>query len=144
ELIRRMLSPLAAAQIPAVQARMGLRLSEQPVDLAREKFVLYVPRRAPDRGYGLLVFVPPSDDAALPPGWVPVLDQFGLILVRPVRSGNDQSAFGRRYPLAILAEYNVATRYRLDPDRIYIAGFSGGSRVALRLALAYPDVFRGA
>lgn len=144
ELIRRMLSPLAAAQIPAVQARTGLRLSEQPVDLAQEKFVLYVPQRAPAKGYGLLVFVPPSDDASLPADWVPVLDQFGLILVRPVRSGNRQSVLGRRYPLAILAEYNVAKQYRLDPDRIYIAGFSGGSRVALRLAVAYPDVFRGA
>ena len=144
ELIRRMLSPLAAAQIPAVQARTGLRLSEQPVDLAQEKFVLYVPQHAPGKGYGLIVFVPPSDDASLPADWVPVLDQFGLILVRPVRSGNRQSALGRRYPLAILAEYNVAKRYRLDPDRIYIAGFSGGSRIALRLAVAYPDVFRGA
>lgn len=144
ELIRRMLSPLAAAQIPAVQARTGLRLSEQPVDLSKEKFVLYVPGRAPEKGYGLVVFIPPSDDATLPADWVPVLDQFGLILVRPVRSGNDQSVLGRRYPLAILAEYNVARRYRLDPDRIYVAGFSGGSRVALRLAVAYPDVFRGA
>lgn len=144
ELIRRMLSPLAAAQIPAVQARTGLRLSEQPVDLAKETFVLYVPQRAPGKGYGLIVFTSPSNDAALPAGWIPVLDQFGLILVRPVRSGNDQSVLGRRYPLAVLAEYNVAQRYHLDPDRIYAAGFSGGSRVALRLAVAYPDVFRGA
>ena len=144
ELIRRMLSPLAAAQLPAVEAQMDVRLSRQPVDLAREKFVLYVPPRAPKKGYGLLVFVAPWDDAALPPDWVPVLDQFGLILVEPVRSGNDQSLLGRRYPLALLAEYNVAQRYRLDPDRIFVTGFSGGSRVALRLALAYPDIFRGA
>lgn len=32
----------------------------------------------------------------------------------------------------------------VDPERIYIAGFSGGSRIALRLALGYPDLFRGA
>jgi len=144
ELIRRMLSPLAAAQIAAEQARTGLRLSEQPVDLAGEKFLLYVPERAPAAGYGLLVFVPPWDDARLPAGWAPVIDEFGLIMVATVRSGNEQSAIGRRYPLAILAEYNVARRYRLDPDRIFICGFSGGSRVALRLAVAYPDVFRGA
>jgi len=144
ELIRRMLSPLAAAQIPAAEARTGLRLSEQPVDLARETFMLYVPQHAPEKGYGLLVFIAPWDGASLPADWVPVLDQFGLILVEPVESGNDQSLFGRRFPLAILAEYNVAKRYRLDPDRIYVSGFSGGSRVALRLAVAYPDIFRGA
>ena len=31
---------------------MGVHLSEQPVDLAQEKFVLYVPRQPPARGYG--------------------------------------------------------------------------------------------
>lgn len=35
-------------------------------------------------------------------------------------------------------------RYSIDPDRVYIGGFSGGSRVALRTALAYPDLFHGA
>jgi len=44
----------------------------------------------------------------------------------------------------VLAEQNVVRRYPVDPERIYIAGFSGGSRVAMRLALGYPDVFRGA
>jgi pimeloyl-ACP methyl ester carboxylesterase len=32
----------------------------------------------------------------------------------------------------------------VDPERTYVGGFSGGSRVALRLALGYPDLFRGA
>jgi pimeloyl-ACP methyl ester carboxylesterase len=50
----------------------------------------------------------------------------------------------RRIPLALHAYANVAARYRLDPDRIYVSGFSGGSRTALRVALAYPDVFRAA
>ena len=36
------------------------------------------------------------------------------------------------------------TRYPVDRRRIYVGGFSGGSRVALRLAMAYPDLFRGA
>ena len=35
-------------------------------------------------------------------------------------------------------------RYSINPDRVYIGGFSGGSRVALRIALAYPDLFRAA
>jgi pimeloyl-ACP methyl ester carboxylesterase len=32
----------------------------------------------------------------------------------------------------------------VDPQHVYVGGFSGGSRIALRLALAYPDLFRGA
>jgi pimeloyl-ACP methyl ester carboxylesterase len=144
EIIRRLLSPLAAAEIPAALARAGSKLSEQPINLAEEKFVLYVPAREPAAGYGAIVFVPPWNRAALPSDWIPALDQSGVIFVSAARSGNDASVLGRRYPLALLGEYNVANRYRLDPQRVYIAGFSGGSRVALRLALTYPDVFRGA
>src|SRR5947207_2364598 len=47
EIIRRMLSPLAAAQIPAALARAGTHLSDQPVNLAQEKFIMYVPAREP-------------------------------------------------------------------------------------------------
>jgi pimeloyl-ACP methyl ester carboxylesterase len=144
EIIRRMLSPLAAMQIPVALARSGTKLSDQPVNLAAEKFIVYTPPREPTQGYGLLVFVPPWNESVLPTDWVPVLDQFGLIFVSAARSGNDQSVLGRRYPLAVLAEYNIAKQFRLDAARIYIAGFSGGSRVALRVALAYPDIFRGA
>jgi len=144
EIVRRMLSPLAAAQISLALARTGKRLSEQPVNLAGEKFLLYIPEREPPQGFGLLVFVPPWNGAVMPPDWAPILDQTGLIFVAATASGNDASVLGRRYPLALLAEYNVAKRYHVDSQRIYVAGFSGGSRVALRLALAYPDVFRGA
>jgi pimeloyl-ACP methyl ester carboxylesterase len=144
EIIRRMLSPLAAAQIPDALARGGERLSDQPVNLPDERFILYVPSHEPFEGYGLLVFVPPWNEAIIPSDWVPVLDRLGLVFVSAARSGNDASVFGRRYPLALLAEFNVARAYRINLQRTYIAGFSGGSRVALRLALAYPDVFRGA
>lgn len=145
EIVRRMLSPLAATQIAIDLARTGKRLSEQPVNLSGEKFVLYVPEREPADGFGLLVFVPPWNRAAVPSDWIPVLDQSGTILVAAATaSGNDASVLGRRYPLAILAEYNVTKHYRVDPQRIYVSGFSGGSQVALRLALAYPELFRGA
>jgi pimeloyl-ACP methyl ester carboxylesterase len=35
-------------------------------------------------------------------------------------------------------------RYPINSARVYVGGFSGGSRIALRLAIAYPDLFRGA
>ena len=139
-----MLSPLTAAELPQLLARTGKELRAQPIDLAKEKFALYVPSQAPPRGYGLLVFVPPWTEAKLPEGWAPVLDQYGVITVSAAQSGNDASVLGRREPLALLAEQNIVRQYRVDPQRIFVAGFSGGARVAMRLALAYPDVFRGA
>ncbi|HEY2446704.1 MAG TPA: PHB depolymerase family esterase [Rhizomicrobium sp.] len=144
ELARRMLSPLTAAQIPRLLEQSGKKLAEQPVNLADEKFALYVPAREPSTGYALLVFVAPWDSAKLPDGWAPLLDQYGTIFVTPARAGNEMNMLARREPLALLAEQNVAHRYRIDPEHVFIGGFSGGSRVAMRLALGYPDVFRGA
>jgi pimeloyl-ACP methyl ester carboxylesterase len=51
---------------------------------------------------------------------------------------------GRREPLALLAAINILADYRVDPEHVYIGGFSGGSRIAERLAIGYPDLFRGA
>jgi pimeloyl-ACP methyl ester carboxylesterase len=144
ELARRMLTPLSAARIPQLLARAGKGLSEQPINPAEEKFVVYVPAQAPPAGYALLVFVPPWTDARLPEGWSAVLDRYGVIFVSAARSGNDATPLGRRVPLALTAAQNAMRLYRVDPQRVYVGGFSGGSRTALRLALGYPDLFRGA
>lgn len=144
ELLRRMLSPLATAQLRKALAASGKALREQQIDLSAERFALYVPPRPPPQGYALLVFVAPWQPAKLPQGWAETLDQYGMIFVSAARSGNDESSLGRREPLALLAAHNVMQRYAVDPRRLYVAGFSGGSRVAQRLALGYPDLFRGA
>jgi len=144
ELARRLLSPLAAARLKSDVARSGSALTGQPIKLADERFIVYIPPQRPPKGFGLLVFVPPWDDARLPPGWSTTLDHYGLVFVSAARSGNDENAFGRREPLALLAAENIMAQYPVDPERIYVGGFSGGARVALRLALGYPDLFRGA
>ncbi|MBS0432708.1 MAG: alpha/beta hydrolase [Proteobacteria bacterium] len=142
--MRRLLSPLTAWRMQRQLQQAHETLSDQAIELSRERFALYVPPRAPSQGYALLVFVPPWEDAQVPQQWVPPLDRNGVIFVSAARSGNDADVLDRREPLALLAAYNVMQRYHVDPERIYVGGFSGGSRVALRLALAYPDLFRGA
>src|SRR5256885_10139099 len=64
EIVRRTFSPLAAARIAATHSLAG-----QSIDVARERFLVYVPKQRPPQGYALLVFVPPWEDAKLPPGW---------------------------------------------------------------------------
>lgn len=144
ELLQRLATPLTERRTQLQLSHSGGALREQSIDLAQEQFTLYVPPEAPAGGYRLLVFVPPWDNASVPPGWMPVLDRHGMIFVSAARSGNDASIVGRREPLALLAAYNVMRRYAVDPQRVYVGGFSGGARVALRLALGYPDLFRGA
>jgi pimeloyl-ACP methyl ester carboxylesterase len=72
-----------------------------------------------------------------------VLERLGVVFITAARSGNDENPLGRRVPLALLGAAEARRRFPIDPERVYVGGFSGGSRIALRLALAYPDVFRG-
>ena len=139
EIARRVLPPLTHRRLA------GARLAEQAIDLGREKFDLYVPPGAPPAaGYGLVVFVAPWSAPTQPRRWRAALDRHGLIFVSPRDAGNDRSVLDRRLPLALLAYENARARFHLDDSRVYIAGFSGGARVAETTALAYPDVFHGA
>src|SRR5258707_5441759 len=144
EVLHRLLSPLNAAEVRKRLAHSTVTLRDQPIDLAQERFTVYVPSHLPTQGYGLLVFIPPWENAMLPRGWAATLDRRGVIFVSASNSGNAANILDRRDPLALLAAHNIMQRFRVDPERIYIGGFSGGSRVALRLALGFPDVFRGA
>jgi pimeloyl-ACP methyl ester carboxylesterase len=144
ELLHRLLSPLNAVQVIKRLSHSAVGLRDQPIDLAKERFTVYVPSHSPTQGYGLLVFIPPWENAMLPRSWAATLDRRGVIFVSAANSGNAASILDRRDPLALLAAHNIMQRFRVDPQRIYIGGFSGGSRVALRLALGFPDLFRGA
>ncbi len=140
-----MMTPLGSRHVRQFISSKRQDLREQPVDLAQEKFAVYVPAGAPPKsGYGLLVFVAPWSQATEPRRWRPPLDRHGLIFVAAANSGNETSIYDRRLPLALLAYENIRSRYPIDPKRVYVGGLSGGSRVAEMTALGYPDVFRGA
>lgn len=144
EIVRRFLSPLAAE---AVRRRLQLTripLKQELFDSRSEQFLVYVPRERPAGGYALLVFVPPWPQAKLPAGWERVLDKYGVIFVSPLRAGNEQNVLERRVPLALAALAGIQARLPVNPARRLIGGFSGGSRVAMQIALAYPDLFSGA
>jgi pimeloyl-ACP methyl ester carboxylesterase len=135
EIERRTRPPVYASKIVA---------HGQAVDISKEHFVVYVPSRKPPEGYALLVFVPPWDEARMPPDWPPILDEKGVIFVSAARSGNDTDIRSRREPLALIAAANLIQEYGVDPSRVLVGGFSGGAQTAMRLALAYPDLFHGA
>lgn len=143
EVTRRLMSPLNALRVSRALQHSGRAVRDQSIDLTHEKFVVYVPTQAPPGGYSLLVFVPPWREATVPRQWLSALERHGVIYVSAANSGNDADVLDRREPLALLAAANVMQRYPVDPGRVYVGGFSGGSRVALRLALGYPDLFSG-
>lgn len=140
EVVRRTYSPLTALRINQEAQRTGHSLRGQPIDPAREHYSVYVP----DHPQALLVFIPPWPRAEVPRQWIPALNRYNTILVTAANSGNEAPTTDRREPLALLAVHNIVAQYPVDPQQVYVGGFSGGARIALRLALGYPDIFQGA
>ncbi|MEO2194921.1 MAG: PHB depolymerase family esterase [bacterium] len=113
-------------------------------DLATESFSLYVPPAYDPEGepYGVVVWVSPFDDGAIPLALRPVFDERRLIWIGPHGAGNQRHLFPRA-GLALDAAANVESFYHIDRDRIFVSGLSGGGRMAAMHAVAYPDVFAG-
>jgi hypothetical protein len=114
------------------------------LDPANEKFLVNVPASYDGkRDFGLVAFIPADNSfAQLPTGWDRVLADHHLIFVAPQAAGNDQPT-ERRYGLAVLAAGEMLTHYRIDPNRVYAAGFSGGARIANHLGFYQNDLFHG-
>lgn len=144
EVSRRLLGPVTHDRVLRFTAREGIEVAEHDVDLASERYELVVPRKAPEKGYGVLVFVSPIEHFPLSFDLRRELDRRGIIYIAAYDSGNDQNVYKRRIPLALHGLAHVMANYPVDPGRVFVSGFSGGSRVAQRLATAYPDVFRAA
>ena len=115
------------------------------MDLAQESYSLYLPQPFdPDESYGLLIWIHPDESGKPNRGWMKVFDDLKLIYVSANRSGNQHSVTARRAPLALHALHNIQQQYHIHPERIYLAGFSGGGFTASSLAMGYGDLFSGA
>lgn len=143
ELTSRLLTPLTQDRILKFREKVDFSFREQTIEVGEEPYELFVPEPAADGTYGLLVFIWPGDEIQVPEGWWKVLRDNHIIYVASRRSSNVENIFDRRVPLALHGYEYVRSRYRLAPGRVYIGGFSGGSRTAQRVMMAYPDVFHG-
>jgi predicted esterase len=111
--------------------------------ITNESFQLKVPKAlGTNESWGLLVWISPSDEPSLPAAWDLELAEHHLLFVSPRRSGNARHPLDR-FRLALDATCNMCRRYPVDRKRIYIGGFSGGSRIASMLGVAYADVYTG-
>lgn len=145
QLIERQLSLLDASQ--ALRRMRDLGMSDAPAvpDPSAEKLLVRVPAKAgADGRYGLLLFMDPRSKTRFDPQLNNALDASGLIWISPDDAGDDASVLERRIPLALLAYEYARRTYDLDPGRVYVSGSAGGSRLAQRLLVTYPDVFTGA
>ena len=109
-----------------------------------EQFFVHVPEEyTGEIPYGLIIFVDAdSDSRGLPNGWRTVLDNRKFLYIAPQGAGNDQNT-QRRLGLAVLGTLEMMKHYTIDPKRVYVAGFSGGARMAGLLGFFQGDLFRG-
>jgi hypothetical protein len=115
-----------------------------PFAIEKEKFRLFVPPNfVPEQTWGVLIWVDAGNAPSIPVAWEKVLENRKLLVVAGVRSGNSRIIFDRMR-MAVHASFGIQQRCKIDPGRIYVAGFSGGGRVAGMLGIAWPDFFSGA
>lgn len=114
------------------------------LDPSSERYLVHVPDSyAGNVPYGLVVFIDADEVVSqVPDGWASVLDARQMLFVAPENAGNDQDN-NRRMGLAVLGALEMMKRYRIDSSRVYVAGYSGGARMAGMLGFYQPDVFHG-
>jgi hypothetical protein len=142
-------SPLSDAE--SISDRMRVRLKQGPdkghqYDIKLESFEVYAPDcYDSNTPFGLLVWISANPSGSIERFRDPkqLMDKHKLIWIGANNSGNDTSTYARRIPLALDAAYNMQKLYNIDPNRIYIAGISGGGRVASITAFHHSDVYAG-
>ncbi len=130
--------------------RMGGRPPSgfEEIDLAEERSHVLMPRveaaaEPAAKPWGLFVFIHPGGDGRLHRPWLDVLARHRLIWIGPDEAGNDRDPWSR-VRLALQAAHSMCERYPgIDRRRVYVAGVSGGGRIASITAMLWPDVFRG-
>lgn len=132
-------------QSDAEQVRLRLHASEQPpaYDVSKESFEILVPKdyrlSVP---HGLFIWIGAGDAVNVPGDWDAVLAEKKLIFVGARNSGNKRDVFDR-IRMAVDANANLRELYNVDGRRVYVSGFSGGSRVASMIGVAFGEMFSG-
>ena len=75
--------------------------------------------------------------------WRHILEDHNIIWIGLI-NGGDKKPINERMLRAILAQAVLERDYKIDTDRYYLFGYSGGAQVAAMLATSKPELFKGA
>lgn len=127
--------------VPAPYLRS--RMVDYRLPSCAEKFFVWVPQDFNNsQRYGLIVYISPDQQSSLPPGWDSVLSRRKYLFVSPHNAGNSCENHRRR-GLAVLGALQMKQNYRIDDNRVFVAGLSGGARTASALGFYQTDLFKG-
>ena len=109
-------------------------------DHTAQTYALYLPSDyAPDRPWRLLLaFHPAARGRLMVEKYQAAAEQYGYIVAASNNSRNGPYAASMEAAQAMMAD--VSRRFSIDPRRVYLAGMSGGARVAMGIALANGNV----
>ncbi len=100
------------------------------------------PRDGGDRAWPLVIFVSPENRPVGWPFWEATCRDHG-VLFAGIRDAGNGVVKARRVRAVVEALGDLRQRYRIDPDRTYLAGFSGGGYIASEVAMALPEYVGG-
>ena len=114
-------------------------------ELTNEHAALFVPPNYDESQlFGVYVFVNAGEGARLPDQtYRGLFGKLKLIYIAARGSGN-QEVLSRRLGLALDSLATVKAAYRIDPNRCYVGGVSGGGITATMIAYLRPEHFRAA
>jgi len=112
-------------------------------DSSRQTYQRFVPDNYRDgKAWPVLLYISAGKRGSGWNVWKSVCQRHGVLFVGPHNAGNDCPG-PRRARIVLDALDDLRRDYRTDPDRTYLAGFSGGGRVACQMAFALPELFGG-
>jgi hypothetical protein len=112
-------------------------------DSDRQQYELFLPEKLnPQKPAPLVLFISPGDEPAGWAQWEQVCKQSGAVFASPFGAGN-ACPTPRRVRIVLDVLDDVRKRQAIDADRTYLAGFSGGARIACAVAFALPEYFGG-
>lgn len=106
-------------------------------------WAVYLPDNDATEPPGVFVYVSPRNRGRIDNRWRAAMDRKNLIYIGADQSGN-RKPVNQRMILAIMALRALEKNYLIDGKRITVSGFSGGGKIASKLASQYPEVFSGA
>jgi predicted esterase len=140
----------AAPGAPRTGVQMRAYISE--IDDSVQPYLLYVPHAySEEQSWPLLVFLHGYDPSLISPVWGPemcarvlqeVSERAGAVLLMPYgRSNTEFMGIGEKDVLDTIGF--TSREYRIDSDRVVLAGMSMGGSGAYAIACHYPDRFAG-
>ena len=108
-----------------------------------EKAQVYVPQHYDgSASFGVYINISAGNGPACPKNYYSIMDKNDMILASPHKAGNNEET-SRRVALALDTLASIEKIYKIDKERVYIGGISGGGITALQAQIMYPDIWQG-